>query len=578
MAILPTSVRSVVSSALTRLSEIVSGGPRSGAIREDIGSNLGLGLGIGGGVDPDDASYRRLTSQSRELPPMTQERALRLSWALYETNPLAHGIIETMKDHIVGKGMEVRSPDDDVQGVLDRHWDDPLNNWNLKQHDRVRDMSVYGEGLYVAFVNEADGFVRLASVDPIHIRTILVNPDNPEDLQTVVVNPRRRTGAIGADSDRFYRIIHVDDELASPTYGRLIGANEGDPGSYGSGRQTKTFAYSGSCFYFAINRVTGAVRGRSDLLSIIDWLDAYDQILFNFVDRTLLMNSFVWDVTLKGATTGTILDWRSKHSAAPRPGTVNVHNEMEEWKEVAPKLQQAEFEVQQRTLKAQILSAVGLPPHWFGESQANRSTAMEMGSPALKRLQARQLFFKYVVEFIMTFVVDQAIIAKTIEPPPADAPYSVEVYVPEMSSKNLTQASTSMLNVTQALTIAVAAGFIDRTEAQRIFVTVAQEFGAAIDLKEMLSRMKADGTLDDLDAAAAAQAAANSDSTAAVPGMNNGTSGTFPGDTFRVKSANGAKASEASAVEQAMRVLEAVGATWTPTSMPAPMPDVISIP
>ncbi len=454
---------------------------------EDIGVGVGYNA-FGMMIDPDDYLYRRLTQAQRELPPIIQERALRLVWSLYESNPLAHGIVEMEKDYIVGKGFTTHSANEDVQKVIDKHWEDGQNNWSIKQHDRVRDLCLYGEGLYLAFTNDGDGMVRIASVDPIQIRSVYTDPENVEQVQTIVCNPFKRVSSGGfSTSDRFYRVIHEDTDPASDTYGYLVGARPGEV--FQPLTSKKTYAYDGSCFFFAINKVTGAVRGRSDLLSVIDWLDAYDQILFNFVDRTLLMNSFVWDVTIQDATRAQLMEWRREHSAAPKSGTVNVHNQNEKWEAVSPTFQRAEFEVQQKTLKAQILAAVGMPPHWFGEQEANRATAIEQNSPALKRLESRQLYIQYVVHFVLQYQIDQAILHGKLDKPPVDEPYAFEVSTPRMGSKDLSQASTSMLAVTQALTIALSAGLVDLVEARRIFVELAKELGADISLDEMLDRL-----------------------------------------------------------------------------------------
>lgn len=462
---------------------------------EEATGVLGMGWdAFGYGIDPDEHLYRRLSQSQRELPPVIQERALRLAWSLYESNPLAHGLVETIKDHVVGKGFNVKSADDEVQKVINTHWSDWVNNWDLKQHDRVRDLSLFGEQMYVTFVNNADGKVRLASMDPMHIRVVVPAIDNPDELHTIVINPKSRGGTnTFTKEDRFYRVIHVDEDPESPTYNRMVGAQTDSEGkiteqfSVPGGR--RSYTYDGSCFFFAINKVQGAQRGRSDLLSIIDWLDSYDQILFNFVDRTLLMNCFIWDVTIKGANQNQINEWRRTHSAAPKPGTVNVHGENEEWQDVSPRVNRAEFEVQQKTLKAQVLSAAGLPPHWFGEQDANRASAVEMASPAMKRLVSRQLFCQYMIKQIIQFVIDQAIIKGKLPVPPEDKPYTFEVSVPEMSNRDLTQASNSLLNVIEAMVIGMRAGIADQLTAQEIFVSMAKELGVNVNLEELRDRI-----------------------------------------------------------------------------------------
>lgn len=471
--------------------------PITAALNEDT---VGLGIATAGyGADADDHLYRRLSQAQRELPPVIQDRAIRLAWSLYETNPLAHGIIETIRDHVVAKGFTWRASDKAAQAILNRNWRDPINRWGVKQFDRVRDLSLFGELILAVFVNKADGFVRFASIDPGHVRAVYTNPDNPEDVWTIVVNPRRLGNELTA-GDKFYRVIHMDEDINSTTFGRLIGASEGEQFTVPGGRRART--YDGSVFFFTINRVVSALRGRSDLMSTIDWLDAYDQMLFNFIDRTILTNAFVWDVKLQGATESQITSWKTKHAAIPRPGTVNVHNETEEWKEVSPTLGRSTYEIEQKTIKGQTLAASGLPPHWFGETETTRASANEMALPTMRRLEARQLLVQDMFKQIAEFIIDQAIIAGKLPKPDVDAatqleiPYEVEVIAPKISGKDLSSASTSMVNVVQAIVLALKSMLIDKEEAQKMLAVLAAELGADIDLKTLRERMLAAGIED----------------------------------------------------------------------------------
>ena len=449
---------------------------------------------VGGGIDPDDSVYRRLSGSQRELPPLIQQRALRLAWQMYESNPLAKGIIETMKDHVVGDGFGVEAQIPEVKAVLDQHWHDPQNLWDLKQHDRVRELSLFGELLFTAFVNEANGHVRLASIDPLNVKDVWLNKDNPEEVIAIVVNDRLNYGASTGSwqNDKVYRVVHVDEEPNSITLGKMIGAAKGEMYHYPKGGKDRE--YDGSCFWFTINKVTGAKRGRSDLLASLDWLDVNDQVHMNFADRTLLMSAFIWDVELTGATEMQVQAYMAKYGKAPRSGTVRVHNETEKWNSVSPDFQSQQFDVEARSLKQMILAAPGLPLHWFGDQDANKATAVEMGSPAIKRLSARQLYVKYMIEHILRFVIDQAVIAGVLVEPELDANgnearHEFKIIRPEISVRDNEQAANALLSATQAITMVWQAGLIDDIAARRIFALLAQQLGAEIDVSEMEERM-----------------------------------------------------------------------------------------
>ena len=230
-----------------------------------------------------------------------------------------------------------------------------------------------------------------------------------------------------------------------------------------------------------------------------------DQILFNFSDRTLLMNNFIWDVKLDGATQGQIDEWQRANLEPPRPASVRVHNEKEEWKATSPSFHAEEYESLHKSIKAMTLSGPGLPPHWFGEQESNRATALEMGSPTLKRLASRQLFISHMIDFICRFQIDQAIIAGDLPEPPEDEPYEFRVVVPEMSVSDAVQGAEALQFTTNAVSVAFASGFIDDVEAIRMFALAAVQIGAEINIDEMRKRMEEAGITPGGAAVAAAQ-------------------------------------------------------------------------
>lgn len=447
-------------------------------------------------IDPDDHLYRSLGgASSRELAPYVHERALRLAWQLHESNPLAHGIVEVMKDHVIGEGVEIQTEDDEIRRVLTQHWKDQQNKWETKQHDRVRELSLFGEQCYITFVNPANGRVKLASVDPLNIREVWCNKENPEDVIAIVVNDRG-AGSQHWQGDKVYRVIHEDEDPESDTFGFMVGAK-----TDAKGEVTETFkypkgdverTYDGSCFWFTINKVSHAKRGRSDILSILDWLDIFDQMHMNYADRILLMNMFIWDVTLENATGPQVQNWMRENGATPKPATVRVHNQGEKWAAVSPDLKASEFDTQQKNMKSQILSSSNLPPHWFGEQDANRATSVEMGSPTYKRLTSRQTYVKMMLTEIFRFQLDQAVLAGDLKPRAEDEDeWAFEVVMAEISVRDVNQSATAFNQAVQALSVAWNANFVDEQEAQNILVILAAQLGADINIEEMRERIEA---------------------------------------------------------------------------------------
>ena len=139
-------------------------------------------------------------------------------------------------------------------------------------------------------------------------------------------------------------------------------------------------------------------RGRSDLLGQIDWLDAYDEVLFNELDRIGYLRAFVWDVTLSGADPAAVKEYE-KTFTPPAPNSTFVHNDSVKLEAKSPSLQAADTSESARLLRNHVLGGSTTPEHWFGGGgDVNRAAASEMGEPTFKIYTGRQNFLKLALE------------------------------------------------------------------------------------------------------------------------------------------------------------------------------------
>src|SRR5580765_6983630 len=120
------------------------------------------------GSDGEDPSFRRLTSPHtiRDLNPVMQLRMQQFSFYLRATTLFGKRIVEVISDYVVGEGFKPAAKDDRVQQVLDRFWNDEVNNMKRALRDWCDELSTFGELCIPATVNPVDGFVRLGYVDP----------------------------------------------------------------------------------------------------------------------------------------------------------------------------------------------------------------------------------------------------------------------------------------------------------------------------------------------------------------------------------------------------------------------------
>ena len=414
--------------------------------------------GLGGSLSPRDL-----------LPPM-HARMQQVAYYLYLVNPLAHRIVEHTKNFVVGDGVTLKVDDPAVARVLDSFWQDPVNRMDVTLPEIVKELAIFGEQCWLAAVNPVNGRVRLGYLDPAEIEAVewgeielAAGPEGSTAVSVPVAVWRRP--ASGETQPRRFRIVRLDEDPESATFGSL----------------------TGDCFYFAINKARSASRGVSDLFAIGDYLDGYDKMLFGLIDRVGFANAFIWDVLLKGATEEQIQEWL-KDQRPPRPGSVRAHNEQVEWRTIAPDLKAQDFNEAARTIKNMNLAGAGFPEHWFAEGgNANPATALQMGEPTLRMLLERQGAVAFMLRQVLEFVLDQAIVAGTLA---ETASRRFQVQMPEMSVRDLAKAAQALAQVGTTVVELRRAQLIDAETAQQLIASAAIQLNVEMDLHALRQRIE----------------------------------------------------------------------------------------
>lgn len=434
---------------------LAAGQPEKASFRESYGVT----------VDEDEAQWRPLSGDAkRDLSPVSQARMRDMALYLWESNLLANRLIELPLAYLLAEGVALKCKDKENQKIIRRFWRDPINQMDLKLAKKVRELALYGEQCYPAFVNEHNGHVRLGYLDPALIETVVVDPDNPEQPIGIVTVKDKRGKA------RRYRVIVNGPEDIFTARTREIRATFTD----------------GEAFYFTINDLSNGRRGRSDLLAQGDWVDGYDQFLFGELDRAQLTRSFLWDVTLIGATPEQVEE-KSRKITAPAPASVRVHNDGEVWKAETPDLKAQDSNDNARLFRNHVLGGATVPEHWYGGGgDVNRAAASEMGEPTFKMFSMRQRFLKHMLESIGFYVLRQAALYKGDEPDPEDETYEVTAEFPEMTARDTSKYAAALQQVVVAAALAIEKKLLTKKTALKLINAIAGRLGVEFDAEAEL--------------------------------------------------------------------------------------------
>jgi len=411
--------------------------------------------------DPKGEGYRRLASGSealRDMQFLSQERMFEVAYFMFDSSAMTKRLARLDKTFLFAEPISVDSDDDDVQEIIDRMWTKKFRK--IEFPDLMMWLGLLGEQCWPVDVNPANGRVTLLYTDPTQIEAVHVLAYNVKQAVRVDI-----VGASGRPSKKL-PIIRMDENPLSKTYGRTVG----------------------ECFFWSINHPPNSPRGRSDLLTLFDWVDSLERYGYNYLERAEFMLNFVWDVTLEGMTEEEIEKWQ-RDNPPPKPGSIRAHNKQVEWKAVSPDLKATDFTAGFDMGKGFIMGAAGRPDSWFGSGgKAYQTEAEQMGQVPLKDLDERQVLVGTIAEDITQFAVDQAVIAGRLSEEKAAAGFTVNL--PEISKKDFTKSLNAVPQFTTALTVAENQGWLGRETAAKLFALVAGQMGFEYDVEEELKKAK----------------------------------------------------------------------------------------
>jgi hypothetical protein len=458
-----------------------------------------LGLTAAGG---GSQYFRRLTQSPRDFAPLQHQRMQHLAYYLYETNPIARRILGTTAAYLIGDGIKAKadyqeeSMRQDVQDRIDGFWDDHVNLMDLKLPVFALELGMMGELCISVHVNPVDGLVRLDTIDPENVTNIVTKGS---DLIAIEVTP-----IDGSPGEERFKVIHVDEDPNSPSFDRLVGAETDAQGNI-----TETYQkvnakgepvgdpkkYIGSCFFFRVNNISNAKRGRSDLIAVIDWLDAYDQQIFTELERAQLLKNFIWDVQLNGFNADQITAWL-KENGSPRPGAVRAHNEQVTWNAVSPDLKTSDQVALSDVILGHISTGAQYPKTWLNVTDTvNKATSQTLDEPTFRWMNARQKLLRFIVEQLVRFQLDQAELAGELSRPKMEGsvhpePWQISTIAPELRQKDLNNNAQTLQFAVTALVAAITADIIDVDVAQEALVLLIEQLGVEVDIDEMRDRLE----------------------------------------------------------------------------------------
>lgn len=423
-------------------------------------------------------NFRKITDklQTRNLPEISQDRMIDICYWLWDNYPMAKWIINVSVSFIVAEELPFESSNPKIMEILKGFWFDPVNRMDLYLRKHVTELHIFGDLLFPVKVSPVNGRVRMGYIDPKEIDEVVLDPENCK----IQIGVKLKT-VPGEDAKLYKIILEKDIESFLSPKAKVL---------------RKTFT-TGDCFFFSINNVTNSPRGRSELLTVADWIDTYENFLYDYAEKWSQLNDFLWDLSIKDAHGDEVKQKVNELNAARgRPGSVFGHNDGIVLTAITPDLKSLDAHDGAKLIRNHILGGVGYPTHWYGGAEdVNKSSADEMMTPTMKILTEKQNYFKYILSSIFDYQIFCARRYNRLEYgnlKEEEIKYSI--ITPELSVKDLTKFGAIIKNVADGLVVAESNKWIDKISALESFAVVLSYLGKKVSVEEIKERLKNEPT------------------------------------------------------------------------------------
>lgn len=389
------------------------------------------------------------TSQAARLDLNWSEHRTNLEDCLSEwrTNPLAFRITALTTDFVVGTGIVVRSRYPAMQSFVDRFWNHPQNQMQLRLYKWSDELVRTGELFIVLSRNPGDGMSYVREVPAMLIDQIETDPN---------------------DVERELRYHQVTDSVEGHWWPASGDNSDGE---------------SQVMLHFAINRPAGAVRGTPDLLPILRWLRRYQDWVEDRARLNKYRSAFLWHVQVSNPPPGELERKRAQYAKVPSPGSIIISDQNEKWVAVSTNIAAEEAADDGKAIRLMVAAGAGIPLHFLGEGEsATRATAKEMGQPTYRHFKHRQTFFGNLLLQVIETAIRRAARHLHHQTDPGLS-YEVE----DMTREDFAVLATAAAQIVSALATMKDEGWIDDYHASSIAFRFAGEMMSPEEINNILA-------------------------------------------------------------------------------------------
>lgn len=438
---------------------------------------IGEGLGrrrLGSASQAADA-WRRDAQDGRGLGSWTGDRgpteaertrAVRMSRQENKRSGLYGQLIDTLVDFVVGDGIQIEAPSQDVKDYLDSVLDDPVNRVHRQWRGWFRDALVDGEKLISVTLVHRDAQQVSGRTKRTYASRALIGTMEPDDIRALHVSRTNHDRVLGLTYRHPEDLQDVDYPVANPT--------SFEPHDNGDGTSTVLA-------YWRMNAL--GRRGLPYLTRLIDKASLLDTTVDELARKVEYTNRF-WlhgKVQASAPNVAQKIEQLETRLANAEPGEAIVTTDDVEIGAPTPDLKLPDQQASYELVLDYSLGSGGFPRHWFSSGgDTNRATAVEQGTPIHRRVDALQAWLRDQVEDLLAYLVHVGKLTGAI---PREAASEAHAVMADIATRDSLRDVQEISTVSGAMAEAETMGAISAVEAQRIVraVIASKSYGEQLD-------------------------------------------------------------------------------------------------
>jgi capsid protein len=326
-------------------------------------------------------------------------------------DPHAHGILMTMVNYIMGRGLSItpKSEDPLIWYIWREFWTAKRNNMAIRQFEIVRRLFRDGE-IFIEFFDKDDqgastGKTTIRFIDPLLVRD---DPKTTAGQPTTVARVGITTDPNDVEKTISYTVQDRNDENKF----RIVPAE--------------------NVLHVKINADSDQKRGESFLQCVMNYIRNYQQWLENRIILNKMRSAIVMIKKVEGTPTevaklaNTIANATNTASGETkrqqiRGGTVITEGPGVTYRMEAPNINATDVKEDGRNIKIAMAAGLNLPEYVFGDaSNANYASTLIAESPFVKAIEYWQIYIEQAFSEIYKRVLENAVNAGVIEAPNDD--------------------------------------------------------------------------------------------------------------------------------------------------------------